>query len=155
MLRVFLCGGTHTQQRISHADLAANPSPLCPHCGLEEETQAHIGIDCPAWELQRAPLWAAVRRGTVDSWPPVTRHCAVFLRRPRWVEWRVNLLLQPPSPLPRPIAPIAPGAMRVIGWRWGATEGEGRRGDGRGGVGLGSMGRWGTGPMGEWGDGRR
>ena len=43
----YLCGGDHTQQRMSRAKLSSDPSPLCRWCNLAEGTQEHTVWRCP------------------------------------------------------------------------------------------------------------
>ena len=50
-----LAGALHTQQRLSRAEVSADPSPLCLYCCQEEETQEHV-MECPAWREELGEL---------------------------------------------------------------------------------------------------
>jgi hypothetical protein len=81
LLAGFISGSLHTQQRMSRAGLAADPSPLCVYCnGLEEETQEHILLHCPCWAKHRKQLHELTSQEERAAWPPATRHCAIILQ---------------------------------------------------------------------------
>ena len=56
----FLCGGTHTRQRLSRAKLSEDPSQICRFRSEAEETQEHMIRYCRAWRAHREPLCDAI-----------------------------------------------------------------------------------------------
>jgi endonuclease/exonuclease/phosphatase family metal-dependent hydrolase len=51
-------------------------SPICPHCGLEPETLAHLWWSCPAWDVCRRAHPEAVAAFS-ESWPPCLALCGI------------------------------------------------------------------------------
>ena len=105
LLRTFMAGGGHTQQRLSRADISKDPSPKCRFCDQAEETQAHILLECPCWDHHRTRLRRLVADTEWNQWPPHTRHCALVDDIPELTALTRQLSHDPPQPRPQPPEP--------------------------------------------------
>ena len=79
LLRGVLAGCIRLQKRLFDAKLVA--SPLCPFCGLCDETLQHCFWDCPKWDHIRTQFDLPLA-STRASWFTCTRDCGLFLEDP-------------------------------------------------------------------------
>jgi ribonuclease HI len=131
LLAGFISGSLHTQQRMSRAGLAADPSPRCVYCnGPDEETQEHILLHCPCWAKLRAPLLKLTSAAERAVWPPATRHCAIILQENALTDAKViDASASEPPLYPALIADLDSTVETTeiddhgISWLIGATDG--------------------------------
>jgi ribonuclease HI len=76
ILRGVLSGSLRMQQRLFVAKLV--DSPLCPFCGMTDETVEHCFWECPHWSHIRDEC-DVPDAGVVAAWPACTRQCGLFI----------------------------------------------------------------------------
>ena len=80
LLRGVISGSIRLQKRLHDAKLVA--SPVCPFCGLCDETLQHCFWDCTRWQCIRAQL-ELPNASTRALWPPCTSNCGIFIEDPQ------------------------------------------------------------------------
>ena len=78
IMRSIISGSVRLQQRLHVAGLV--PSPVCPFCGLGDETLEHCFWRCPCWNHVRE-RFATPAMHIIDQWPRCTRDCAIFMEQ--------------------------------------------------------------------------
>jgi ribonuclease HI len=76
MLRRILSGSIRLQKRLHDADLV--DSPLCPFCGLVDESDQHCFWDCRCWSHVRNQFLLPPA-SVFAQWPVCTKTCGLFL----------------------------------------------------------------------------
>ena len=80
LLRAILAGSVRLQRRLFEASIV--DSPICPFCGMADETIGHCFWDCAHWDSIRVQHRMADCRSRV-SWPMCTQECGLFLEDER------------------------------------------------------------------------
>ena len=77
MLRGILCGSVRLQKRLHEAGLVEDP--LCPFCGIVDESVEHCFWECPCWDAVRSQF-ELPSASVVSQWPKCTKACGLFFR---------------------------------------------------------------------------
>ena len=88
ILRSILSGSLRLQKRLFDAGLLQ--SPVCPFCGLANETVEHCFWDCPRWDSLRMAFGPPMARLHLQ-WPACTKECGLFLEDSRVIGLSVQL----------------------------------------------------------------
>ena len=61
-------------------------TPVCPFCGNEDETVAHLLWHCPRWQAHRIPLHGAFLESYTQSMPQCARLAGVLPLDPKYLD---------------------------------------------------------------------